>query len=190
MGDGVPTTYEDEVLQRHVAQGEQHVIRHDRLRVVFFDPGTRRFSADPAVATALQVSPERLRLGISGAAVTMMDRFHLGADLSLVVPTGPIELEGRLGMVRAETPYNLYEDWVDRSLAHVYLGARWAPDWSLAPFAGLGLDIYAPAAIGGRAGAGLQARVDQDWLFQAEADLGLMDRGLSVAGGLGLARGF
>ena len=190
MGDGVPTTYEGEVLQRYTARGEQHVTRLSRLRLAFFDPDTRRFSADTAVSSALAPSPERLRLGVHTAWVSMMDRQHLGADVQLVVPMGPVALDARLGVVRADQPYNLYKDWVDRALTHVYVGARWAPSWTVAPFVGVGTDVYAPAALGGRLTVGGQARFARTWLFEVEADGDLLTTGLATSAGLGLAHGF
>ena len=190
MGDGVPTTFEGEVLQRHRTRAEAHVGRVNRLRVVFFDPGTRRISADAAVATALQPAPERLRVGLRASGLSMMDRSHLGMDLGLQVPVGPVEADARLGLVRADTAYNLYEGWIDQQLYHLYAGLRWAPTWTVAPFAGLGLDLYAPAAVGGRLGAGVQARFAQDWVAELEGGAGLMDKGLAWGGGLALTRGF
>ena len=190
MGDGVPTTFEGEVLQRHRAEGEEHVVRIQRLRVVFFDPATRRLSMDAAVSTALQPAPERLRLALRTGGVAMMGRAHVGVDLGLAVPVGPVEIDARLGVVRADEPYNLYEDWIDRQLYHLVAGLRWAPSWTVAPFAGAGLDLYAPAALGGRAGVGVQARFARDWLAEVELQGGLLDQGLQFGGGLGLARGF
>ncbi len=190
MGDGVPTTFEGEVLQRHAAAGEAHVQRIHRLRVVFFDPATRHFSPDPMVSTALQQPPEKLRLGVRTTGVSMMDRLHLGVDLQLSVPVGPIDAEARLGFVRADSPYNLYTDWVDHTLPHLWLGARIAPDWSVAPFAAAGLELFAPAAVGGRAEAGIAFRFDQDWRADVDFGVGLLDRGLQLGGGLGLTRGF
>lgn len=190
MGDGVPTTFEGEVLERYEAPSEAHVTRLNRLRVVFFDPATRRFSADAMVSTALQAPPERLRLGVRTGGLSMMERSHLGIDLNLVVPIGPIELDSRLGLVRADAPYNLYTDWVDRQLYHLYLGARWAPAWTVAPFVGAGVDVFAPAAVGGRAGVGAQARFGRDWLAELELAGGVMDRGPQFGGTLGLLRSF
>lgn len=190
MGDGVPTTYEGEVLQRHRVRSEAHAERVQRLRVVFFDPGTRRFSADAAVATALRPAPERLRLGLRASGLSMMQRSHVGLDLGLQVPLGPLSVDTRLGLVRADTAYNLYEGWIDQQLYHLYAGLRWAPSWTVAPFAGAGLDLYAPAAVGGRLSGGLQARMAQDWVAELEGGAGLMDKGLAWGGGLGLARRF
>lgn len=190
MGDGVPTTFEGEVLQRHRAQDEGHVQRATRLRMVFFDPATRRFSADPSVSTALQESPERLRILARAGGMRAMGRSHLGLDLGLLVPVGPVRIDGRLGWVRADRPYNLYEDWVDHQLAHLYLGARWSPDWAVAPFVGAGAEVLAPAAFGGRLGAGVDLRFARDWQTELELTAGLLDKGLQVGGGLALGRSF
>ncbi len=190
MGDGVPTTFEGEVLQRHRAKDEGHVQRTTRLRMVFFDPATRRFSADPSVSTALQESPERLRLLARAGGMRAMGRSHLGLDLGLLVPVGPLRIDGRLGWVRADRPYNLYEDWVDHQLAHLYLGARWSPEWAVAPFLGAGVEVLAPAAVGGRLGTGVDLRFARDWQAEVELAGGLLDKGLQLGGGLALGRSF
>lgn len=190
-GDGVPTTYEDEVVHRYLAPAEEHVVRVKRVRMAWFDPKTRRLSTDPRAATPLAARPERLRLGLRTGAVGMMQRLHGSLDLQLAVPVGPVEVDARLGLVRADQAYNLYADWVDQQLYHLYLGARWAPDWWLAPYAAVGAEVYAPAALGGRAGGGLQARFDGGhWLFEVEGSAALLDEGLGWGAGLGLSRGF
>lgn len=194
MGDGVPTTYEGEITDRFGAPAEGHVQRLKRLRVVFFDPVTRRFSTEPRASTALQAPPARLFVGAATAWTGIMDRGHLGGDLTVQVPVlrlswSTLDAEGRVGMVRATEPYNLYRQWSDRGLYHFGLGARWAPTWTVAPFAAAGAELFAPVAVGGRVAAGVQLSVD-DWRLAAEGAFVGLDQGIGGSGGLSLTRGF
>lgn len=190
-GDGIPATYETEVVQRKEADDEaRHTKEVNRLRVVFFDPVTRRFSADTRVATALVPAPERLRVGMNGSFVAMMERFHLGGDLSIEVPIGPIAAEGRIGLSHANLPYNLYADWVDQELFHAYLGVRYSPRWTLSPYVGLGAELFAPVAFGGRGEVGLEGRFGEGWLAEVSVNGGYLDTGMTYGVGLGVSRGF
>lgn len=190
MGDGIPTTYEGEIVQRWAAGAEGHVDEAHRLRVVFFDPATRRFSTDTRVATSLQPGPERLRVGLRAGWTAMIDRGHLAGDLALVVPAGKVSVDARLGVVRADEPYNLYTTWVDRQLYHLYVGARWAPETRLAPFVSGGAELYAPVSIGVRAAGGLQAAFAERWRAELEGAAGYGTQGPTLAVGLGVSRGF
>lgn len=190
MGDGIPLTYEAEVRARADEVGEGHVVESNRLRVVFFDPATRRFSMDSRVSTALEPGVERVRLGVRTGYLVAMERHHLGVDLSVALPTGPVWTEARLGLVRADAPYNLYDTWVDRQLYHVYAGARWAPSWTIAPYAAAGAELYIPAAYGARLELGGTATFAGAWHVDLAGDVGVLDQGVELAAGLGLARGF
>ncbi len=190
FGDAIPTTYEDAVADRLGAVGEEHISERNRLRVIFFNPRTRRFSVDANSATALRGSPERLRVGLRAQYLGMMSRRHVGGDIALVVPVGPIEAEGRLGLVRADEPYNLYPNWVDQQIYHVALGARWAPAWPIAPYAAAAAEVYIPIAVGGHLTGGVQAQFAGKWVAEAELLVGYLDTGTQWGGGFGLARSF
>lgn len=190
LGDAIPTTYEDAVADRQGAAAEEHISERNRLRVIFFNPRTRRFSVDANAATALRPSPERLRVGIRAQYLGAMSRHHVGGDIALVVPVGPIEVEGRLGVVHADEPYNLYPNWVDQQIYHVSAGARWAPAWPIAPYARAAADLYIPVAVGGNISGGVHARFAGKWLAEVELTAGYLDTGALWGGSFGLARSF
>lgn len=191
LGDGLPTTFEAEVLARHLAQDEQSVRRTVRLRMAWFDPQTRRLRAEPAVSSALRPSPERLRLGIRTQFSRALGRSHLGLGLGLGVPMrGPLGADVRLGFVRADRPYNLYEDWTDHQLLDLVVGARLTRPGAVGPFLGLGAQVLAPVAVGGRLSAGMDLRVVEHWQAELELAGTLYDKGGQVSGGLGLLRRF
>lgn len=189
LGDGVPATFEAEVLARHGALDEEHSTEANRLKVAFFDPQTRRFSTDSTVSLPLRPHPERVRLGLRGAWTGMAGRFHLGGDLVVGVPVRPLELELRLGALRADQDYNFYESWVDPTLWHLQLGARWAPGWKLAPFVALSAELYVPMAVGGRADLGAQLDLGKGWRLEAGGAGGYGTAGLVLGAGLGLSKG-
>lgn len=194
FGDGIPTTYEAEVAERHAALAEEHTTEVRRLRVVFFDPDTRRFSADTVATTALRPAPERVRVGLSGGGMGMTGRALFGLDLGVAAPVGAFEVGGRLGVVRAEEPYNLYPGWVDRQLYRVAAEARWRPPgtvgWVVSPSVGLAADVYVPLAVGGRVSLGARAPLARGWAVEAEGFGGWLDVGPQAGVGIGLSRGF
>lgn len=195
MGDAIPTTFEGGVVDRVAAAAEGHVVAANRLRVVFFDPVTRRFSVDSTATTTLRPGRERLRVGVQAGYLTMADRHHVGGDLTIAVPLRPVladgrvEVEGQLGVVRADAPYNLYKDWTSHQLYHVALGARWSPTWSVAPFVGAGAEVYVPLAVGARLETGVQARFAEAWRFEGAIFGGFLDVGVDAGVGLTLSRG-
>lgn len=190
LGDGVPSTYEAEVAQKQQEEGERHVQETNRLRVVYFDPVTRRFSADASVSTALVAPAEHLRVGVRGAWMMMNERQHFGGDLELAVPVGPVAIDVRAGILHADEPYNFYTDWVSGNLYHAFVGARWAPSWTVAPYVGLGADFYIPMAVGARGFLGAQARFASHWMGEVEADGGYTQTGFQAGASLGVSRGF
>jgi hypothetical protein len=185
-GDGIPSTYAEEVLARDEAAraGRPYVER--RLRLVWFDATLQRFSLDAPVASRPELADTRFRAALHVGYAGMMAHHHAAFDLGAAWRVGPVEIEGRIGLVRADAPYNLYADWVDQQLYHVYLGVRWAPSWRVAPFVAAGPELYVPAAFGGRVGAGVQLRIERRWVLVAEGHGGWLDQGASYGGGIAL----
>lgn len=194
LGDGIPTTFEGEVSQRFNALSESHVGEVRRLRMAFFDPGTRRFSADTMSSTALRPAPERLRVGASGTTLIAMGRVHFGAEAGLSVPIGPLLGEARLGVARADEPYAFYPGWVDRQIYAVSVGATWQPaataEWVVAPRVGVAADVYVPVAFGGHVILGAEATIARGWAADLELRGGWLDQGPQAGGSVGLTRGF
>jgi hypothetical protein len=125
----------------------------------------------------------------------MMGRRHVGGDLRVAVPLGAlgvgrVGLDLELGIVRADEAYNLYRDWVDRQLYHLHAGASWAPGWKVAPVGGLGLEVYAPAALGARVDLGGRVSFAEVWRVEGGVNGGWLDQGGVWGAGIGLERGF
>lgn len=193
-GDGVPLTYEGQVAWRYGEAATGRWVTEPRLRVVFFDPRTRRLSVDSLVPTALAEPAPRLWLGVGAGWLGVMERRHLGASLRLAVPLdaapGALELQGELGLVHADEAYNLYPGWVDRELPRLSVGASWGLDRRLGPVGALRAEVFAPTALGLSASAGLRWRPASRWRLDAELSGLALDKGLGWGATLGAARGF
>jgi hypothetical protein len=189
-GDGIPATYAEEVLAtdtitRDAPPGEPE----RRLRVMWFDPTLERFSLDGGPALVREDTTEpRFRASLHLGYVGMMQHHHAAADLAGAWRVGPVSLEARLGVVRADYPYNLYTNWTDLQLYHAAVSVRWAPPWTVAPFVSVGPEVYVPVAFGARLSAGAQVRIDRRWVGIVEANGGWLDQGPSWGVGLGLGR--
>lgn len=190
MGDGVPATYEDEVGFRHEAALQERHEAARRLRVVFFDPATRRFSSESTFAAALDAGPRRFRVGLQAGYTALMGHHHGAADAVLAWRLGLLAVEGRLGAARADAPYDFYPDWQDRHLYHALAGARWWPDRAVAPFVGAAAEVYAPVAFGGRVHSGVQWTFLPGWTGALEAHAALLTTGPAWGVALGLARAY
>jgi hypothetical protein len=189
LGDGVPGTYEDHVLSEQEARFERRPDPDERrVRVVWFEPVTRRFHTNRGTETRLEADPEgRFRLGLRVGYLHVMDRHHGALDLVGAGRAGPLLLEAEIGAIRADLAYNLYEDWVDAHLYHALLGARWCPvGHRVRPSLGLGAEAFVPVALGGRADAGIELALGKGWLLGVRADAHLLDGGFGLGGGLGI----
>lgn len=176
MGDGLPATYEAQVDQRYQDQHSSNPgDRPERLRVVYFDPQARRFHTDAGTAALLQApSADRFRIGVSGGYTRMLEHHHATMDLvfsgrawqapvAAAVP-GNLRVEGRLGVARGDSEYNLTETWVDRNLWHAAASARWDLGRRLSPYLGVGAEVYIPVAVGLRADLGAELALADGWL--------------------------
>lgn len=186
-GDGIPSTYTEEVLAAEEARREQAPGAPERrLRVMWFDPTLQRFSPDGPAPVREDLQERRFRVAIALGYQGMMGHHHAAGDVVGAWRVGPVDIEGRLGLVRADSPYNLYEEWVDPQLYHVALGVRWAPETTLAPYVYLGPEIYVPAAVGARLELGGQLRIERRWLLTLGANGGWLDQGPSWGASVGL----
>jgi hypothetical protein len=193
-GDGIPSTYAEEIAVIDEAARERASSTERRLRVMWFDPALGRFSLDggPALARP-DTQEERFRVGLHLGYAGMMAHHHATVDLGgswrvATLAGGSLDLEGRLGLARADSPYNLYAAWVDQQLYHVSLGVRWAPTWDIAPFVAAGPELYVPVAFGGRLSTGVQVRIERRWLAVAEVHGGWLDQGPGWGAGLSVGR--
>jgi len=194
-GDGIPSTYAEEVLAVDEAARARPAPDERRLRVMWFDPALQRFTLDAASVPRADAEDPRFRASLHLGYAGMMAHHHYAADLGGAwrvghLGKGPFELEARLGLVRADAAYNLYPGWIDRQLYHASLGLRWAPDWALAPFLAAGPEVYVPVAFGGRVSTGAQLRIERRWLAVAELHGGWLDQGPGWGAGLSLGRSY
>lgn len=193
-GDGIPSTYAEEVVAIDESGRARGGAVERRLRVMWFDPALERFSLDSGEAVARpDTVASRFRVSLHLGYTGMMAHHHAAVDLGgawrvAQVAGGGLDIEGRLGLVRADAPYNLYAGWVDQQLYHASLGVRWAPDWDLAPFVAAGPELYVPVAFGARVSAGAQLRIERRWLAVAELHGGWLDQGPGWGAGLSVGR--
>ncbi|MDP2306547.1 MAG: hypothetical protein Q8P18_11040 [Pseudomonadota bacterium] len=193
-GDGIPSTYAEEVVVLDEDARDHASSTEERLRVMWFDPTLGRFSLDggPVLARP-DTQPTRFRVGLHLGYAGMMAHHHATVDLGGAwrigrIAGGPLDLEGRLGLARADAPYNLYAGWVDQQLYHASLGVRWAPSWDVAPFVAAGPELYVPVAFGARVSTGAQIRIERRWLAVVEVHGGWLDQGPGWGAGLSVGR--
>jgi hypothetical protein len=165
FGDGIPSTYEEEVAT--VASSPRKHEGEPRVRVVWFDPTTQRFSAEAGQTLVRAEDPSRFRVGVALGYLSMEDHHHGAGDLAGVLRVGPVGVEARLGVAVAEAPYNYYSG-PSNVVYHALVAARWAPDWKTAPFASLGPELWIPMSVGARVAAGVETRVERVWVVQGE----------------------
>jgi hypothetical protein len=191
LGDGLPTTYEDQVLAEREARLDARPGPEERrLRVVYFDPSTRQFQADARTEARLEADPaQRFRIGGQVGVTSLMGNTHGAFDVTLAVREGPVVFEGRLGLIRTQALYNLYEDWQDHDLYHLFAGVRWeAPSGLVRPYVAGGPEIYAPVAFGAGLHGGAWIELGAGWQVAAEG-IGLAEEeGMGWGFGLALAR--
>lgn len=192
-GDGIPSTYEQEVSAIHEGVTERRPEEGAReLRIVYFDTRLRRFSTDSGAAL-VRPDTEEPPFELYGQLgyTRMLEHHHAAVDIGGAWRPGAFGVEAKIGLVRADSSYNLYADWVDAQLYHVTVGARWSPSWRVRPFATLGPEIYIPVAVGGRLGAGAEARLDHNWRAQVEGYFSLLNVAGEAegAGGIGIGVG-
>lgn len=186
MGDGVPATFEDHVLIQHEAAGERRPAPERRLRVAWFDPAGEQFFADGGTLSLLgDQDEERFTLGLTTGYQRVLENHHATLDVGALGRTGPVWTEARLGLVRSGEPYNLYQDWVDRQLYHIYLGARYTVDrWRVRPWVGAGPEVYIPMAWGGRLMVGAETRLGRGVKVSVEGVGTFLDQGLGAGAGV------
>ena len=192
-GDGVPTTYEDQLEADHIARAEAHASEAERrLRVAFFDPLTGHLHADGLTPAALLEQPARhLRLDLRLGYLRLLDRHHAALDLGVAVALGPLWARGTLGLARADQEYRYYPDWNDRQIYRAAAGFQWLPlEGALSPLLGAELEAWIPVTLGGRALAGIEGRLGAGWALEAALQADLTGEGLGWGAGAGLSRGF
>ncbi len=193
-GDGIPSTYAEEVLAVEADGQPRGGSTERRLRVMWFDPALERFTLDAAPTLPRpDLAEPRFRVGLHLGYAGMMAHHHATVDLGgawrvTELAGGGLDLEARLGLARADAPYNLYAGWVDQQLYHASLGVRWAPSWDIAPFVAAGPELYVPVAFGARIATGAQVRIERRWLAVAEVHGGWLDQGPAWGAGLSLGR--
>ncbi len=190
-GDGVPSSYEDQLeSEHHFRQERSSGSSERRLRVVFYDPVTGHFQADGGTAGALGVGPDRMRLGASMGYARMLARHHVGAELSVALAAGPLWVDLRAGAARAEEPYRLYPDWSDRWLYHLALGPGWRrPRGAFRPSATLLAEAWLPVSLGARLELGAALCLDRGLCAGLMGFGGASDRGASLGAGLRIEQG-
>lgn len=189
MGDGVPTTYGEAVVQAR-ADSERAPTDNPRLKIVYFDPKSRQFHADSVIPVLVDHPPEHFRIGADIGYTSILGHNHGSLGLNFLGEAGPLGLQLDLGVLRSDTPYNLQVGWVDRQLYHVDLMVRWAPlPGRVTPFLAFGPDVYIPVAFGGRAQVGVEARFASTWVAQVSGSGTVASSKLDVPFGWGVGLG-
>ncbi len=166
MGDGVPTTFAEAVVQAR-ADSERAPTDNPRLKIVYFDPRSRQFHTDTVLPELVDHPPEHFRIGAEVGYTSVLGHHHGAFGLGFLGEAGRFGVQLDLGVLRSDTPYNLGPKWVDRQLYHVDVMARWAPlAGRVTPFVAFGPDVYLPVAVGGRAQLGVEARFAPTWVAQ------------------------
>lgn len=167
MGDGLPTTFAEAVTQAR-ADEERAPTDQRTLKIVYFDPRSRLFHADTVLPFVPDHPPEHFRIGLNVGYASVLGHHHGGFDLGFLAEAGRFGVQVDLGVVRAESPYDLQVGWVDRQLYHLDVLARWAPlPGRISPFAALGPELYIPVAAGGRLTLGVEGRFASTWVANA-----------------------
>lgn len=123
--DGVPATYEEEVLARHETSSERRAAPEVRLQVLWFDPLTLRLSTEPPHRVTPDLDAgDRFRLGAALGYTRVLGHHHATVDLALAWRRESLEVAGWLGLARADAEYAFTPTWTDRRLYHVALGGR------------------------------------------------------------------
>jgi hypothetical protein len=189
MGDGVPSTFAEAVVQRR-ADAERAPTDNARLKVVYFDATSRLFHTDTAVPQVIDHPPEHFRIGANVGYVSVLGHHHAGLDLSFMAESGPFAVTGDLGIARSDAPYNLQPGWVDRQLYHLDVQARWTPLSSpVSPFVAAGPELYIPVSAGVRLSAGAEARFAPTWVASAAGVFSVAGSGLGIPLGWGFVIG-
>ncbi len=189
MGDGVPSTFAEAVLQRR-ADAERAPTDNPRLKVVYFDATSRLFHTDTAVAQVIDHPPEHFRIGATVGYVSVLGHHHAALDLSFLAEMGRFGVAGDLGIARSDSPYNLQPGWVDRQLYHLDVQARWTPLSSrISPFVAAGPELYIPVSAGVKLSAGAEARFAPTWVASAAGVFSVAGSRLGVPFGWGLQIG-
>lgn len=169
MGDGVPSTFADAVMQAR-ADAERAPTELRRLKVVYFDPASRGFHVDSVRAEAPYTPTEHFRLGASTGYTSALGHGHATIDVGFLAAAGRFGAQLDLGLARADAPYHLQPGWIDRQLYHLDLLARWTPlEGRYSPYVTAGPELYVPIAVGARVGAGVDARFAPRWVASAGA---------------------
>ncbi len=188
MGDGVPSTFHEEVVDVHQAEITDRPLDVTRLRILYYDPVTRRIRSEPDAPQVVDVTERRFHLGGEFGYLGWEGRQHATLDLGCGWDVGVLGIEARVGVARADVAYNLTPEWVDKQIYRVAVAARWKPDWPVAPTVALGPELYVPVAVGARLSGGVEARIGSGWLARAELHGDLLDQGLGWGVGIGVGK--
>ncbi len=191
---GIPATFEAATAEAAEAASEPgRPLNTYRLRTAYFDPVTRRLSAEPApIAMADTIDNRRFRLSARLGWRHQLEREHATVDAR-----GTYRLNlgnyvvGELGAVVADSDYNLYADWKGTTLLHAALGYRWQAEKAISPFIGAGLEVQAPLWVGVYNELGVAVRFDRDWVGEiaVNQDPGFAAGEFEFAYGLSLSLG-
>jgi hypothetical protein len=135
--------------------------------------------------------PDRFRLGVSLGYLRLQEwadtdsiavHDHVTAELAAqlrILP--PLALDLRLGLAHSAEPYYLDEDWLDRNVYPVSLGARLG-NAKGGPYGVVGALVVIPYAIGGQVLAGWDLAPATSWRVAPEARFAVTDRGWMLGG--------
>ncbi len=190
--EGIPATFEAATAEvTEVAPAR--AVTSWRLRSAYFDPVSRRLSAEPApVRVADTVDARRFRLSARLGWWHQLEREHATLDAR-----GDFQLDGgwsllgEAGAVVADRDYNFYADWTGATLLHAAFSTRWTGARPVAPVLGAGLEVQAPLWAGAFAEGGAAIHFDRDWSGEVlgRVGVGLAGPGVNLGYGGGLSLG-
>lgn len=139
---------------------------------------------------ALQVMAdrERFRVGIGLGAEVLGARVHAAFDFCFLARITPwLAADVRVGLLHSGEEYYLYENWTDRNLYPLRVGARLGSSGG-GPYGGLTGLVVVPYTVGGQAFLGWELAPSSRWRVGLEARGGWTDAGMAVGGLLSFAR--
>lgn len=168
---------------------EERIPGDHEVRAVYLDVPARRFTTAGPGPAALRVAadPERFRLGVSVGYLRLGPRDHVAIDIATLFRLRPaLSLDLRVGLAHSAQDYYLYEDWIDRQVYPLAVGARLGR--ASGPWVTAAALAVIPYALGGEVKAGWDFAPSPTWRITPEARVGGTDKGWLGGAGLTVTR--
>ena len=136
----------------------------------------------------VHANPERFRVCGSVGGEMLAGRVHASLEAIFLSRLHPwVSVDLRVGLMHSGQTWYLYENWTDRNLYPVRLGARLSRSGG-GPYLGAQADVIIPYALGGHLFGGYELAPSSRWRVGLEGRLGGTDKGLDGGLQLSLAR--